>query len=120
MKGHEPGDIFTGHLVNSHRANFFHQYEEYFNSTRKGKCRVYWGKHACADTRGNHEIHTCGCGDHPNPWSVWWGEDLKETEVNQLPVRRMWLQEIERVYSHNDDFDKSGVYRPNRKRSPIK
>lgn len=118
MKGYDPGNIFLGHMVNTRRANWFHQFEEYFNSTREGKCRVFWGKHFCVVTRGHvGEEHTCLCGAHPQPWSVWWGEDLEEWEVEQLPRRRDWLQDVEREYSHHDDFDKAGVYRPTRKRS---
>lgn len=118
MKGYEIGDIFTGHMTNSHRANFFQQFEEYIQQQRQGKCQVYWGKHACHEQHGpNHPPeHRCRCGTVPFPWSVLWGNHLNAREIAQIPERQEELRKVENRYSWHDEFDKKGNYRPNRRR----
>lgn len=112
----EAGEMFVGRVVNKRRITLFDMYAEYIALQRLGKCKVYWGRHACNNDSGHlNEQHKCICGCTPEYYSVLWGEDLTEKDKADNPIHLKALEKVERLFAWHDDFDKWGNYRPDKR-----
>lgn len=112
----DSGELFVGKIVGSRKTNFFQLFSDFMMQQRQGKCRVYWGKHACNLTTGHlAEEHVCFCGCSPDYYSVLWGPDMSEWETALHEQRLVALEKVERSYSWHDEFDKWGNYRPGKR-----
>jgi hypothetical protein len=123
MKYKEPnedGELMRGKRANS-RLDFMTALSDFINEQRLGKCQVFWGRHACNIPRnhGPHQ-HRCCCNNTPQYYSVLWGDDLTQAEINNRPHCQKDLAAVEKLASYADDFDTTGQYRPNRQRRGIR